>query len=110
MSISLLLREDPPQTCELSSEEAISTAVRLLAVAKEAAPSDEIVATVAECGWRRTFSVEEACAFGEELCNAIREQEQEARRAAGYSPISEAVEVRRDGKGEIVGMRKQFQY
>lgn len=63
--------------------------------------------------WKRAFSVEEACAFGAELCEAIREHramEQEARRAAGYSPRAEETELQRDAKGDIVGMSKRLRY
>ena len=108
--IDLVLRKESPQlVCAFSEQEAGAFARRLLAAAKAGA----VLITVPNHGWKRAFTVEEACAFGVELCTAIHEHramEQEARRAAGYSPRAEETEVQRDAKGDIVAMSKRLRY
>lgn len=113
--IDLVLRKEAPQlVCAFSEQEASGFAQRLLAATKAAVPSDgEVLVLVPAHAYKRAFSVEEACAFGAELCAAIdehRAMESEARRAAGFSPRGEETEVRHGDDGAIIGMSKRLRY
>jgi hypothetical protein len=63
--------------------------------------------------WTAAMAPARAKEFARLLVEAADEAEaedEEARRAEGYAPKSEDVQVTRDADGEITGMRKQLRY
>lgn len=105
----------PPLVIPLTLSRAKEAAKALLDMLRRA-PKDALI-TLQERGgaspWTVNLTVKSATVVCDRLCDAILRTEEaaaEARRAAGYSPVSAQTHVERDEKGEIVSMTKTLSY